>query len=164
VFRGNFARAASTLCTVSVLSAAAATGAAAHPFSAWSGKSGPFRWQAERISCGEVTGEPKRVHAHTRWVKSPANSYQRVRFVRQIWDETATAWTTVDRQTRTTKNTPFEGTDAILHWTQFFQPSAGEEGKTSRDVLFFAWRRDRNGLDRTIFSRRLVLAPCVVGA
>jgi hypothetical protein len=148
---------------VTVLSATAAAGATAHPFSAWTGKSGPFRWQAELVSCGAVTGAPNRMQAHTRWLKSPANGYQRVRFDRQVWDETATAWTTVERQTRTTKNTPFEGTSGILHWTQFFQPLAGEEGKTSRDVLFFTWRRDRSGSDRTVFSRRLVLGSCVVG-
>jgi hypothetical protein len=140
----------------------ATAGASAHPFSRWTGKSGPFRWQAETVSCGAVTGGPNRISAHSRWVSSPANGYQRAIFRRQIWDKTAQSWTTVASKRRTTKNTPFEGVQTILHWTQFFPALKGEKGKTSRDVVAFAWRRDRSGADRTVFARRVVLASCVV--
>jgi hypothetical protein len=141
-----------------------AAGATAHPFSGWTGKSGPFRWQAETVFCGAVTGEPNRMHAHSRWLTSPGNGYQRVTFNRQIRDETTSAWTTVRSQRRTTKNSQLEGTRLILHWSQFFQPVAGEEGRRSRDVIVFDWRRDRSGPDRTVFSRRVALAPCTVGS
>jgi hypothetical protein len=140
-----------------------AAGANAHPFSGWSGTSGPFRWQAEMVSCGAVTGEPNRMHAHSRWVNSPANGYQRVIFLRQLWNEDAAAWEIVSSQTRSTKNT-LEGQDFVLHWTQAFQPVSGEEGKTSRDVVRFSWRRDRSGPDRSVFARHVILGPCVVGA
>jgi hypothetical protein len=143
--------------------AVAAGGASAHPFSGWDGTAGPFRWQAELVSCGAVTGEPNRMHAHSRWVNSPANGYQRVIFRRQLWNEEATAWETVASQTRSTKNT-LEGQDFVLHWTQAFQPVSGEAGRTSRDVVRFAWRRDRSGPDRTVFARHVILGPCVVGA
>jgi hypothetical protein len=104
------------------------------------------------------------MHAHSRWVESPENGYQRATFKRQIRDETAGTWTTVQSKSRTTKNSPLEGTKVILHWTQFFQPVAGEEGRTSRDVIVFEWKRDRAGSDRTVFSRRLRLAHCTVGS
>jgi hypothetical protein len=142
--------------------AVAVAGAKAHPFSDWTGKSGPFRWHADMVSCGAVPGEPNRIEAHTRWVDSPNNGYQRVSFRRQIRNEAATSWKTVASQTRSTKNT-LEGLDVLLHWTQSFLPASSEEGRTSRDVLQFAWRRDREGSDRTVFARRVVLGPCVVG-
>ncbi len=145
------------------LAAMAAGGAAAHPFSGWDGRSGPYRWQAETVDCGAVTGDPNRVHAHTRWITSPANGYQRVKFRRQIQDETSGTWSTVDRATRTTKNT-LEGMQTVLHWIQMFQPAAGEEGMRSRVIANFAWLRDRSGPDRTVFARRLILEPCVVGS
>jgi hypothetical protein len=104
------------------------------------------------------------MEAHTRWLTSPANGYERATFRRQIWNETTLAWTTVASQSRSTTNTPFEGVRTILHWTQFFQPTAGEQGQTSRDVVLFAWRRERSGPDRTVFFRRVALEPCVVGA
>jgi hypothetical protein len=157
-------RAIGIACTVLALSAVVAAGASAHPFSGWTGKSGPFRWQAETVFCGAVTGEPNRMHAHSRWLTSPRNGYQRVTFDRQIRDETASAWTTVQSQRRTTKNSPLEGTRVTLHWSQFFQPLAGEEGQTSRDVIVFEWRQDPSGPDRTVFSRRVALAPCTVGS
>jgi hypothetical protein len=146
-----------------LMSCVAAGGAGAHPFSDWSGTSGPFRWEAEMVSCGTVTGEPNRIDAHTRWVNSPANGYQRVIFRRQLWDDTAAAWETVSSQTRSTKNS-LEGQEFVLHWTQAFQPESGEGGKTSRDVVRFSWRRDRSGPDRTVFARQVILGPCVVSA
>jgi hypothetical protein len=152
------------VCAALVVFALASANASAHPFSGWTGKSGPFRWQARMVTCGEVSGEPNRIAAHSRWLTSPANGYQRVTFRRQIQDETTEKWTTVQRIRRTTKNTAFEGTRAILHWRQFFQPVAGEAGKTSRDVITFGWRRDRKGPDRTVFSRTLRLRECVVGS
>jgi hypothetical protein len=146
------------------LFAISAVGASAHPFAGWTGKSGPFRWQAETVSCGAVTGGPNRMRAHSRWLASPEHGYQRVTFRRQIRDETSGTWTTVQSKLRTTKNSPLEGASVILHWTQFFQPVAGEEGRTSRDVILFEWKRDRSGPDRTVFSRRVVRAPCIVGS
>jgi hypothetical protein len=143
-------------------SVVAASGASAHPFGNWDGTSGPFRWQAARISCGSVTGEPNRMEAHTRWVGSPSNGYQRAVFRRQLWNETAERWETVASNTRSTKNT-LEGQEFVIHWTQWFQPEIGDEGRTSRDVIRFDWRRDRSGSDRTVFSRQRILSPCVVG-
>jgi hypothetical protein len=163
VARGKTRVVAVAVCAL-VVSIGAVGGASAHPFPGWTGTSGEFRWQADMISCGAVTGAPNRIEAHTRWVTSPTNGYQRVIFVRQIRDESAGAWDTASRQTRTTKNTPFEGLRSVLHWTQFFQPTSGEEGATSRAVVLFAWRRDRSGPDRTVFFRRVVLAPCLVGS
>jgi len=104
------------------------------------------------------------MRAHSRWLASPENGYQRVTFSRQIRDEPSGTWTTVQTTRRTTKNSPLEGTKAILHWTQFFQPVAGEEGRTSRDVIVFQWKRDRSGSDRTVFSRRVRLASCIIGS
>jgi hypothetical protein len=146
-----------------VICAVAAGGASAHPFSSWTGKSGPFRWQAKMIDCGAVTGGPNRIEAHSRWINSPSNGYQRVIFRRQLRDAGAGAWETVSSQTRSTKNS-LEGRDFVLHWTQFFQAVSGDEGRTSRDVVRFAWRRDRSGPDRTVFARHIVLKSCVVGA
>jgi hypothetical protein len=157
-------RAAISICTVLVACGIATAAASAHQFSEWTGKSGPFRWQAEMISCGAVTGGPNRIEAHTRWLSSPANGYQRVIFRRQIRNGTAQSWTTVASKRRTTKNTRFEGVQTVLHWTQFFPALKGEKGKTSRDVVFFAWRRDRTGADRTLLARRVVLPSCVVGS
>jgi hypothetical protein len=104
------------------------------------------------------------MRAHSRWFASPENGYQRATFKRQIRDEIAGTWTTVQSKLRSTKNSPLEGTRVILHWTQFFQPVVGEEGRTSRDVIVFEWRRDRSGSDRTVFSRRVRLAPCITGS
>jgi hypothetical protein len=161
VITGTRARALIVGC--SVVAAIAAGGAAAHPFSGWDGRSGPYRWQAERVDCGAVTGEPNRIHAHSRWVTSPDNGYQRLTFMRQIQDATSGEWSTADRVARSTKNT-LEGLQTVLHWVQMFQPAAGEEGMTSRVIVDFAWRRDRSGPDRTVFARRLTLEPCVVGS
>ena len=156
-------RVAAMAVLASLLGAILAVAASAHPFSGWTGKSGPFRWQAETVSCGAVPGELNRIHAHTRWVTSPENGYQVATFRRQIRDETASAWTTVDSRTRTTKNT-LEGLQAVLHWTQTFQPRAREEGRTARNVVRFAWKRDRKGPDATVFVRRVELKPCIVGS
>jgi hypothetical protein len=164
VHKGRRWRAAMCVCTLLVACGMATSGASAHHFSGWTGKSGPFRWQAQRVSCGAVTGGPNRIAAHTRWITSPANGYQRVIFRRQIWKAVAQSWTTVASKRRTTKNTRFEGARTVLHWTQFFPVRKGEQGKKSRDVVFFAWRRDRSGTDPTVFARRVVLASCVVGS
>jgi hypothetical protein len=136
--------------------------AAAHSFESFSGRSGPFLWQAETLSCGAVEGEPNRIHAHTRWRRSPANGYVRLTFKRQLKDDVTGAWRTVVRKTRTTKNTQLEGAPSILHWSQFFNASANEGGTTSRDVVVFAWRRDRASADRMVFARTLRLSSCVV--
>jgi hypothetical protein len=138
--------------------------ASAHSFPAWSGTSGPFAWQAKRLSCGAVGGEPSRIRAHTRWSSSPANGYQRVTFTRQIRDDSRGNWVTVERQRRSTRNTKLEGIRSILHWSQFFAPFADEGGKTSRHLVFFEWLRDRAGPDRRVTSRSMNLKRCVVGA
>lgn len=162
--KGTLWRAVVSSCALLVACGVMIAGANAHPFSAWTGKSGPFRWQAATVSCGAVTGEPNRISAHTRWISSPANGYQRVVFKRQIRDATTQSWETVAQKRRSTRNTHLEGVETVLHWTQFFPARAGEQGKTSRDVVFFAWRRDRSGADRTVLARRVVLRSCVVGS
>lgn len=136
--------------------------AASHSFESWDGRSGPFRWQAEMTSCGAAEGEPNRIQAHTRWRRSPANGYQRLTFTRQIKDDVTGAWTTVARRTRTTKNTESEGARSILHWSKFFNAASDDGGKRSRDVVVFAWLRDRAGADRKVFARTLRLPSCVV--
>ena len=157
-------RAAISVCALLLVSGVAAVGASGHPFSGWTGKSGPFRWQAKMVSCGGVSGAPNRISAHSRWFSSPANGYQRVIFRRQIWNATTHSWKTIASKRRTTKNTHLEGVDTTLHWTQFFPALKGEKGKKSRDVVAFAWRRDRTGADRTVLARRVVLASCIVAA
>jgi hypothetical protein len=149
---------------VAAVFSCATAAASAHPFGAWSGKSGPFAWQAKQVSCGSVGESPSRVQAHSRWRRSPANGYQRLTFSRQIRDDATGEWTTVQRQRRSTRNTRLEGSREILHWSQFFFPLAGEGGKTSRHVVRFEWLRDRPGpTDRLVAARVKTLRPCVVG-
>jgi hypothetical protein len=164
VHKGTLWLAVVSGCALLVASGVMVAGANAHPFSAWTGKSGPFRWQASTVSCGAATGGSNRISAHTRWFSSPANGYQRAIFRRQIRDATTHSWKTVAQKRRSTKNTRLEGAETTLHWTQFFPVAAREKGKTSRDVVFFAWRRDRSGVDRTVLARRVVLRSCVVGS
>jgi hypothetical protein len=164
VHTGRHRRAVISVCLLLVVCGVATAGASGHPFSGWTGKSGPFRWQARKVSCGAVNGGPNRIEAHSRWFSSPANGYQRVIFTRQIWNATGQTWKTVASKRRTTKDTHLEGVDTTLHWTQFFPIQKGEKGKRSRDVVAFAWRRDRRGTDRTVLARRVVLASCVVGS
>ena len=156
-------RAAISVCALLLVFGVTAVGASGHPFSGWTGKSGPFRWQAKMVSCGAVTGAPNRISAHSRWISSPANGFQRVIFRRQIWNATTHTWKRVASKRRTTKNTHLEGVRTILHWTQFFPALKGEKGRTSRDVVLFAWRRDGRRADHTVFARRVALASCVVG-
>jgi hypothetical protein len=141
----------------------AAASAGAHPFSGWSGTKGPFAWQAKLHACGVVGKEPSRVRAHTRWRLSPANGYQRLRFVRQVREDATARWATVQRQSRSTKNTRLEGSADRLHWSQFFNPFADEAGMQSRHIVTFRWRRDRPGADRTVFKRSRTLKTCIVG-
>jgi hypothetical protein len=133
-----------------------------HPLSGWSGQSGPFTWEAKRLSCGVVGERPSRVRAHSRWRRSPPNGYQRATFFRQIKDGTTGGWTTVQRQRRSTRNTPLEGSGFTLHWSQLFFPFAHEGGETSRHIVRFEWLRDRPGADRLRFTRTRTLKPCVV--
>lgn len=133
-----------------------------HPVPGSSARSGPFAWEAARLSCGVVGERPSRVHAHSRWRTSPQNGYQRATFFRQIKDEKTGVWTTVQRQRRSTRNTVLEGTRLALHWSQRFFPFADEAGKTSRHVVRFEWLRDRRGADRLRFVRTRTLKPCVV--
>jgi hypothetical protein len=145
------------------LALVASAGAGAHPFGGWSGRKGPFAWEAKLRSCGVVGEAPSRVRAHTRWRLSPENGYQRLTFVRQIREEGTGSWVTVQRQRRSTRNTALEGSGAILHWSQFFNPFADDGGTTSRHIVTFQWRRDRPGADRTVLTRSRTLGPCVVG-
>lgn len=137
--------------------------AGAHPFSGWSGTKGKFAWQARLHGCGVVGEAPSRVRAHTRWRMSPANGYQRLTFVRQVREDATAPWATVQRQTRSTRNTRLEGSAAILHWSQFFNPFADEAGMQSRHIVTFRWLRDRPGPDRTALRRVRTLKTCVVG-
>jgi hypothetical protein len=136
--------------------------AAAHSFPGWSGTSGPFAWQAKKLSCGIVGEQPSQIRAHSLWRTSPANGYQRLTFTRQIRNDATGTWATVQRQRRSTKNTRLEGNRDILHWTQFFFPFDNEAGKTSRVIVAFEWLRDRAGTDRRVGARKLTLKPCVV--
>jgi hypothetical protein len=148
---------------VGVTTLAWAPAAPAHPFTEWSGTAGAFAWEAKRLACGVVGEKPSRVRAHTRWRAGPANGYHRLTFVRQIRADATSPWTTVQRQRRSTRNTSLEGTQAILHWSQFFFPLEGEGGTTSRHVVRFEWLRDRPGADRLVFARTRTLRACVVG-
>ncbi|HEX2045069.1 MAG TPA: hypothetical protein VHF23_05525 [Gaiellaceae bacterium] len=159
----RLARRLAPIVIVAGLALVGAAAAAAHPFSGWSGTKGPFAWEAKLRSCGVVGEEPSRVRAHTRWRLSPANGYQRLTFVRQVREEGTNAWTTVQRQRRSTRNTTLEGSGAVLHWSQFFHPFPDEAGMRSRHIVTFEWRRDRRGADRTVLTRARTLAPCTVG-
>ncbi|HYY76039.1 MAG TPA: hypothetical protein VE644_06945 [Gaiellaceae bacterium] len=125
-------------------------------------RSGPFAWEAGRLSCGVVGERPSRVRAHSRWRTSPPNGYQRATFLRQIRDEDTGAWRTLQRERRSTRNTVLEGTRFRLHWSQRFFPFADDGGATSRHVVRLDWLRDRPGADRLRFTRTRTLKPCVV--
>jgi hypothetical protein len=142
---------------------AGATAAGGHPFPHWSGQSGPYGWEAKRLSCGAVGGTLSRVRAHSRWRTSPVNGYQRLTFARQIQGDVPETWTTVQRAHRSTKSRRFEGSQRIMHWLQWFGPLEDEAGKWSRYRVTFAWFLDRPGPDRRVFRRMLTLAPCLIG-
>ena len=145
-----------------VLALACAGTAAADPFSDWSGKRGPFAWEAKLRTCGDVGDTPSRVRAHTRWRGSPANGYQRLTFFRRRLDDDGDGWLTVQRQARSTKNGPLEGNRAVVHWSQWFFPFEDEGGATTRHVVRFEWLRDRPGRDRRVLRRTVTLPACVV--
>jgi len=147
-----------------VLALVSADLAAADPFNAWSGKKGPYAWEARRLGCGVVGHEASIVRAHTRWSTSPANGYVRLTFTRQIQDETTHEWATVQRQRRSTKNTSLEGFAGVVHWNQWFFPFADERGALSRHTVVFEWYRDRpgGGPDPRALRRERMFAPCVV--
>ena len=138
--------------------------AAADPVHSWSGKRGGFAWEAKRLSCGVVGETPSRLRAHTRWTTSPANGYMRLTFTRQIRDSDTGTWATVQRQRRSTKNKPLEGTRAVLHWSQWFFPFEDEGGAASRHTVAFEWLRDRSGTgaDRRLLRRTRSFGPCLV--
>jgi hypothetical protein len=143
-----------------MLALVGAEAGSSHPVPGSLARSGPFAWEAASLSCRLVGERPSRVRAHSRWRTSPQNGYQRATFFRQIKDEETGAWTTVQRQRRSTRNTALEGTRLALHWSQRFFPSADQAGKTSRHVVRFEWLRDRHGDDRLRFTR--TLKRCVV--
>jgi hypothetical protein len=137
--------------------------AAAHSFPGWSGTSGPFAWEAKRLSCGVGGEQPTSLRAHSRWSTSPSNGFQRVTFTRQIRDELTGEWVTVQRQRHSTRNTRLEGVQTILHWSQRFSFPGGA-GQRSRHLVRFEWLRDRQGpVDRLVAARLMTLRPCVVG-
>ncbi len=136
--------------------------AAADPLGSWSGTKGAFAWEAHRTGCGIVGRNPSVVRAHTRWKESPASGYVRLTFTRQVRDEGSGAWTTVQRQRRTTRNTSLEGSRAVIHWTQWFFPFADEAGALSRHTVVFDWLRDRPGADRRVLRRERAFGACVV--
>ncbi|HEU4450310.1 MAG TPA: hypothetical protein VFR63_10075 [Gaiellaceae bacterium] len=137
--------------------------AAADDVSGWTATRGPFAWEAKRLSCGVVGEKPSRVRAHTRWRASPANGYMRLVFVRQVAADGA-GWVTVQRQARSTRNGPLEGSRRIVHWSQWFFPFEDEAGATTRHRVVFEWRRDRAGRDRLALRRVRQFAPCVLPA
>jgi hypothetical protein len=153
--------AALAVCAI-VLTLALADVAGAEPVPAWSGTKGPFAWEAKRQGCGIVGRSPSVVRAHTRWRTSPAAGYARLTFRRQIRDEDTGAWSTVQRQRRSTKNTGLEGERGVVHWKQWFFPFAGEGGVVSRHIVVFEWLRDRRGPDRLVLKRQRVFRPCTV--
>jgi hypothetical protein len=145
-----------------LLTLVAADLAAAHPFSKWSGTKGAFAWEAHRLGCGFVGRSPSVVQAHTRWRSSPANGYVRLTFTRQIEVESTGAWTTVQKQRRSTRNTALEGERGIIHWTQWLFPFADEGGARSRHIVLFEWFRDGPGADSRALRRERMFRPCVV--
>lgn len=145
------------------LALAGAEVAAAHGFPHWTGTKGPFAWEARLLSCGAVAERPSRVRAHTRWSTSPANGYTRLTFERQRRNG-AGKWVVVQRQRRSTKNTPLEGNRRILHWTQGFMPFAGDGGERTRHIVVFEWIRDRVGRDHVALRRSFTSRICAVGA
>jgi len=145
-----------------LLALTAADVAVADPIGPWSGRSGPFSWEAHRVGCGVVDRSPSTIRAHTRWKSSPANGYVRLIFVRQVQDGESDEWATVQRQRRSTKNTGLQGARGVIHWTQWFFPFAGEAGLKSRQTVVFAWFRDRPGADRLELRREHRFRPCVV--
>lgn len=149
---------------VLVLALAVVETAAADRFTAWSGRTGPFAWEAKRLSCGVVGERASRVRAHTLWVGSPVNGYVRSTFERQLRDEDSGTWKTVQRQRRSTRNTLLEGARVVLHWRQFFMPFRRDAGKTSRHRVRFEWLRDHRGKpDALLLRRSFTSKPCVVG-
>ena len=144
--------------------ALAGSAAMAHPFPGWSGTAGPFSWEAKRLSCGVAGEEPSRVRAHTRWRNSPANGFQRVTFTRQIRNESADTWVTIQRQRHSTRNKDLEGTSEVLHWTQRFFTAPSEAGKRTRHIVLFEWLRDRTGADKRVAAKTRTFKPCIVAA
>jgi hypothetical protein len=158
--------------SVSVRRAAVAIGAAtlalsavgaalAHPFSSWSGRSGPFAWHARQFSCGVAGGSPSTLREHTRWRTSPANGYHRLIFRHQVRDDATGTWQTITRRKWSTKNTRLEGNRRVVHWLQRYFPIEDEVGLTTRNVVTFEWWLDRRR-DRRVFRRVMKLRKCVV--
>ncbi|MGH3022033.1 MAG: hypothetical protein ACRDNI_00110 [Gaiellaceae bacterium] len=144
------------------LALACAGTAAADPFSGWTGKRGPFAWEAKLLACGNVGDSPSRVRAHTRWRRSPGNGYVRLTFFRQVLGEDGD-WVTVQKQTRSTRNGQLEGASGAVHWSQWFFPFEDESGATTRHSVRFEWLRDRTGRpDRRMLRRVRTLPACIV--
>jgi hypothetical protein len=146
---------------VSMLAIAGA--AAAEPALSWSGTRGPFAWEAQSLACGVAgVSQSSRLRAHTRWRTSPADGYQRLTFMRQV--RVGTAWVTVQRDRRTTRNTTLEGARNTLVWSQWFGPRADAAGTESRHAVLFEWLRDRPGADPRLLRRVVKLPACRIGA
>jgi hypothetical protein len=136
--------------------------ATAEPALSWSGARGPFAWEAQSLACGVAgVAQSSRLKAHTRWRTSPADGYQRLTFTRQV--RIGTAWVTVQRDRRTTRNSVLEGARNTLVWSQWFGPRADAAGTESRHAVLFEWLRDRPGVDRRLLRRVVKLPACRIG-
>jgi hypothetical protein len=137
--------------------------ATAEPALSWSGTRGPFAWEAQSLACGVAgVSQSSRLRAHTRWRTSPADGYQRLTFMRQV--RLGDAWTSVQRDRRTTRNTALEGTRSTLVWSQWFGPRADAAGTESRHAVLFEWLRDRPDRDPRLLRRVVKLPACRIGA
>lgn len=142
---------------------AGAGSAAADPALSWSGTRGPFAWEAQSLACGVAgVAQSSRLKAHTRWRTSPADGYQRLTFMRQV--RLGSAWVTVQRDRRSTRNTLLEGARNTLVWSQWFGPRADAAGVESRHAVLFEWLRDRPGADPRLLRKVVKLPACRIRA
>jgi hypothetical protein len=159
--RSVSARRAAVTIGAAALALSCAGAALAHPFSSWSGRSGPFAWHARQHSCGVAGGKPSTLREHTRWRTSPANGYHRLIFRHQVKDEATGKWQTIKRRRWSTRNTRLEGNRRVVHWIQRYFPIEDEVGLTTRNVVAFEWWVDRQR-DRRKLRRVMTLRACVV--
>jgi hypothetical protein len=134
--------------------------ALADPLRAWSGRSGPYSWEAKQLTCGVAEERRSTLREHTRWRTSPSNGYHRVTLVRQVRAEGA--WHRILQRRWSTRNTHLEGSRTVVHWSQWYQPGPTEGGRRARYRLTFEWLRERSGPDRVVFRRRMTVGSCVV--
>ena len=135
--------------------------AAADPFNAWSGKKGPYAWEARRLGCGVVGQNPAssartRAGARARPTDS-CGSPSRGRSGTRPRSE----WATVQRQRRSTEEHSPRRRRGVVHWNQWFFPFADEAGAVSRHIVVFEWFRDLPGAaaDRRALRRERTFGP-----